>query len=381
MSGCARPGSSPSGSAGAHASEAADPVARGSTPDRIARGSGAATAPSAAGRPPRTAWPEVGALGAADDSGPGDAGAPARARAGPVAASAEVAGAAGRTAATRSSDPASPALHPGLPLRRPRPTAARVGGAVLLFWAIVAALAPWLAPHEPSAIDFAALGAHGPSAAHPLGTDPTGRDMLSRLIWGMRTTYVVVPLATGSAFLAGGAAGLLAGWHGGWVDALVSRVGDVMLAFPALVLYVVLITTFGPSLLNVVIAVTLAYAPGVARLMRGQVLALRSRGFVEAARASGEGSLRIMAVEILPNVGAPLLTDLCLRAGYTVILVGTLGFLGLGLTPPTPDWGGMVVKGINFLSTWPHMTLLPAAAVTSVVVACNLLANGLGAGR
>ena len=264
--------------------------------------------------------------------------------------------------------------------RRPRllrSRAAASGAGILLFWGLVAAFAPWLAPYDPTAIDFAATMDPSPSRAHPFGTDMTGRDLLSRLIWGARTTYVVVPLAIGSAFVAGGAAGMAAGWYGGWVDGVVSRASDVMLAFPALVLYVILITAFGPSLWNIVIAVTLAYAPGVARLMRGQVLSVKGQDYVLAARAGGDSGPRIMAVEILPNVGAPLVVDLCLRAGYTVILIGTLGFLGLGLPPPTPDWGGMVVEGVNFLSIHPHMALLPAAAVTSVVVACNLLADGL----
>jgi peptide/nickel transport system permease protein len=268
----------------------------------------------------------------------------------------------------------------GAPLRLAslrRSPAATIGAGILLFWALVALFAPLIAPWDPTAIDFAALADRSPSAAHPFGTDATGRDLLSRLIWGARTTYVVVPLSIGSAFVIGGTAGMLAGWYGGWVDIVVSRIGDVMLSFPALVLYIILITSFGPSLLNIVIAVTLAYAPGVARLMRGQVLAVKQRDFVAAARAGGESGPYIMAVEILPNVGGPLVVDLCLRAGYTVILIGTLGFLGLGLPPPTPDWGGMVVEGVNFLAVSPLMTLLPAAAVTSVVVACNLMADGL----
>ena len=263
----------------------------------------------------------------------------------------------------------------------PRSGAVRIGTSILLFWALVALSAPLIAPYDPTAIDFAALSSPGVSAAHLLGTDATGRDLLSRLIWGARTTYVVVPLAIGSAFLTGGTAGLVAAWYGGWTDIVVSRIGDVMLSFPALVLYIILIAAFGPSLWNIVIAVTLAYAPGVARLMRGQALALKSRDFVSAARAGGESGPYIMVVEILPNVGGPLIVDLCLRAGYTVILVGTLGFLGLGLPPPTPDWGGMVVEGVNFLSIDPRLALLPAAAVTSVVVACNLLADGLREGR
>ena len=262
-----------------------------------------------------------------------------------------------------------------------RSRAASVGLGIIVFWALIAILAPWISPYVPTAIDFAAALDPSPSAGHWLGSDTTGRDMASRLIWGARTTFVAVPAAVGTAFLVGGVAGLCSGWYGGWIDSTLSRAGDIMLAFPALVLYIVLITSFGASLLNIVIAVTLAYAPGVARLMRGQVLSLKPSGYVQAARAGGEPDLYIMFVEILPNVGAPLVVDLCLRSGYTVILIGTLGFLGLGLPPPTPDWGGMVVEGVTFLGVHPHMALLPAAAVTSVVVACNLLADGLREAR
>lgn len=264
------------------------------------------------------------------------------------------------------------------PLRRSR--AAQTGAGILAFWAFAALLAPWLSPWSPTEIDFASLADPRPSATHWLGTDATGRDMGARLLWGARATFTVVPLAVGAAFLTGLVAGMVAGWAGGWIDAAISLTGDVLLAFPALVLYVILITNFGPSLWNIVIAVTLAYAPGVARLARGQVLAVRPLDYVLAARAAGEPAWRILAVEILPNVGGPLVVDLCLRTGYTVILVGTLGYLGLGLPPPTPDWGGMVVDAVNFLPIHPHMALIPAAAVVSVVVACNLLADGLREG-
>jgi len=259
--------------------------------------------------------------------------------------------------------------------------AVRSGLGILIFWALVAAFAPLIAPYAPSAIDFAAAADPRPSAVHPLGTDLLGRDLLSRLIWGARTTFAVVPLALGAAFVVGIAAGAVAGYFGGWTDAVISRASDVMLAFPALILYVILITARGPSLSNIVIAVTLAYAPGVARLCRAQVLALRGLDYVRAAEARGEPAWSIIIAEILPNARGPLLVDLALRAGYTVILVGTLGFLGLGLPPPTPDWGGMVVEGSGMMAVYWHMALFPCIAISSVVIACNLLADGLREAR
>lgn len=268
-------------------------------------------------------------------------------------------------------------LRLGVPKALRRSATAQMGLGILVFWGLVALFAPLIAPYDPTAIDFSAAMDPRPSWSHPLGTDSVGRDLLSRIIWGARTTYIVVPIAIGSAFLAGGILGMVAGYYGGIADSIINRVGDVMLAFPVLILYIILITAIGPSMLNIVIAVTLAYAPGVSRLMRSQVLALRNMDYVRAAEARGEPPLYIMVAEILPNVGGPLTVDLCLRAGYTVILIGTLGFLGLGLPPPTPDWGGMVVEGSNMLSTFPHMALLPALAITSVVIACNLLADAL----
>lgn len=258
-----------------------------------------------------------------------------------------------------------------------RSPSALIGVTLIVAWGLVALLAPLIAPYDPSAIDFAAAADPKPSLAHWLGTDSSGRDILSRLIWSARTTFTVVPLAVVSAFAAGILLGVPAGYFGGWFDALVSRLSDVILAFPALIIYIILITALGPSLLNIIIAVTLAYAPGVSRIARGITLALREQDYVAAAQARGESSFYIMFAEILPNAKGPLIVDLCLRAGYTVILTGTLGFLGLGLPPPTPDWGGMVVESAHLLPIAWHMAVFPCVAIASLVIGCNLLADGL----
>jgi peptide/nickel transport system permease protein len=266
--------------------------------------------------------------------------------------------------------------RPWMKLLRRSPLA-MLGAAIVLFWACIAAAAPWIAPYDPLALDFSGTLNHAPSAAHWLGTDSLGRDLLSRIMYGARTLFAVVPLAVGLAFLVGVALGAVAGYAGGMLDQLLSRASDVMLAFPALIIYVILLTSLGPSLINIVIAVTLAYAPGVSRLARGQVLAIKEMDYVKAAQARGDHPLSVIVFEIMPNARGPLLVDLCLRAGYTVILTGTLGFLGLGLPPPTPDWGGMVVENSQLLSSHWHMAALPCLAIVSIVLACNFLADGL----
>jgi peptide/nickel transport system permease protein len=209
------------------------------------------------------------------------------------------------------------------------------------------------------------------------GTDNLGRDILSRVIWGTRTVLVYAPLATAMSFLVGITCGLAAGYRRGWLDELLSRISDLVLAFPALVLYIIIVSKFGASGLNIVLAVTLASSPAIMRLTRGLTLALRNRAFVAAAQLRGEPAWRIMFVEILPNAAGPLIVDACLRLGYVVVTIGTLGFLGLGLPPPNPDWGSMVNETRQFALVFPHMVLFPCIAVSSLVLGLNLLADGL----
>lgn len=259
----------------------------------------------------------------------------------------------------------------------PKAVSARFGISLILLWVMLALLAPWISPYPPNAQDMAALADLGPNAAHWLGTDLLGRDILSRILWGARTTLIVVPIATASAFGAGTAIGLASGYFGGIVDRMISGLSDIILSFPTLILYIVLITSIGPSLINIVIAITLASAPSIGRIMRGLTLELRSQGYVAAAEMRGESVLFTLFLEILPNARGPLLADLSMRAGLAVVTVGTLGFLGLGLPPPDPDWGSMVAENVTMIPVYPYMALFPGLAMCSLVIGFSMLADGL----
>ena len=257
---------------------------------------------------------------------------------------------------------------------------AMIGAGIVLFWVLVAVLAPLIAPFEPNATfyPYARPGAgHVGGGTFWLGADMIGRDILSRIIWGARTVLVYAPLATFSAYVLGILMGLAAGYKRGWVDEVLSRLGDVLLSFPVLVLYIIVIATVGASGVNIVIAITVAGAPGVMRIVRGLTLEIGSRDFVAAARIRGEAAWYIMAVEILPNARGPLIVDACLRLGYVTITIGVLGFLGLGLPPPDADWGSMINQARGVAMAFPHMTVFPCIAISSLVLGFNLLADGL----
>ena len=251
---------------------------------------------------------------------------------------------------------------------------ASIGAVIILFWIIVAIAAPLLAPYPPTR-SFVPMAA--PSAKYLLGTDYLGRDILSRIIHGARTVLFYAPTATLSAYVFGVLAGLVAGYNGGKIDEVLSRTGDAVLAFPVLVLYIVIVSRFGSSGINIILATTLASGPGIMRIVRGLVLDLRGRAYVLAAETRGERAWWIMLVEILPNARGPLIVDFCLRLGYVTIAIGTLGFLGIGLPPPTPDWGSMIYENRQFAMVFPHMIIFPCIAVSSLVLGFNLLADGL----
>ncbi len=267
---------------------------------------------------------------------------------------------------------------------------ALVGLVMVSFWVVVALAAPILTPHPPLAQDWKAPN-QGPSWGHPLGTDELGRDLWSRLIYGARLILIVCPVSQ-RVWLPGGIAvwgvllsaligvtlGLLSGYRGGWLDEVLMRLLDAMMSVPVILLYLIIVAALGPSAVNVVLAIAIVGAPGVARLVRGLTLDLRTRDYVLAAKTRGENGLYIMFVEILPNASGPIIIDAMLRLGYAIFAMGTLGFLGLGLPPPSPDWGSMVAKGREFIMAGsPWASLWPSVAIASLVVGLNLLADGL----
>jgi peptide/nickel transport system permease protein len=252
-----------------------------------------------------------------------------------------------------------------------------LGAAIVLFWSVLAIFAPWIAPFPPNKIDPALIVDPYPSATHWLGVDHLGRDLLSRLIWGARTVLTVAPAAVIGAATLGTVLGLLAGYKGGAIDAVIMRVGDTLLAFPKIILYLIIIARYGASAFNIIAVITVTQAPIIARIVRAVTLDVKNRDYVAAARMRGESTWFILLTEILPNARGPLIVDFFLRLGYTVIAIGVLGFLGVGLPPPDPDWGSMIKETYGMIFVWPHMTLIPAFAVSSLVIGFNFLATGL----
>ncbi|MBI1778041.1 MAG: ABC transporter permease [Proteobacteria bacterium] len=284
------------------------------------------------------------------------------------------------TSETRELEPGRVARLLGGAARLRESNVAMIGAALVAFWIAVALLAPMLAPFEPnrSYLKMVPPGTAAPGGgSFLLGTDHLGRDILSRVIFGARTVLTYAPAATLSAYVFGVFLGLIAGYRRGWLDEVLSRTGDLVLAFPVLVLYIVIINKFGSSGINIIVAVTMASGPGIMRIVRGLVLDLRTRSYVAAAQMRGESQWYIMLVEILPNARGPLIVDACLRLGYVTITIGTLGFLGLGLPPPDPDWGGMIYETRQFALVFPYMAVSPCIAVSSLVLGFNLLADGM----
>lgn len=260
-------------------------------------------------------------------------------------------------------------------------TVALIGLTLVFFWLLMAVTAPYLPlldPNKPIA-PFTTPFSEKRDVFFWLGTDFKGRDMLSRMIWGCQRVLVWGVTATAVAYVIGALFGLISGYLSGWWDEVISFVANVFLSFPVMVLFIVILNYLGPSGFNIVVAVTFASAPAIMRIVRGLALDIKTRDYVFAAQTRGEHPLYIMIVELLPNVRGPIIVDACLRLGYTTVAITTLTFLGLGLQPPDPDWGLMIRESAKTAMLWKfsYMLLVPALAVSSLILGFNLLADGL----
>lgn len=276
--------------------------------------------------------------------------------------------------ATAVTPPAGPWRRAGRRLRRRR--GAMVGGVVVLLFVLLALFAPWIAPQDPIATDWGAIR-KPPSAAHWFGTDEIGRDVLSRVVWGTRASLLAGVVSVSISLLLGVPIGLAAGFIGGAVDALISRITDAFLACPFLILAIALAAFLGPSLTNAMIAIGVSATPIFVRLTRAQVLNIKVEDYIEAARAVGNPPWRIALRHVLPNITAPVMVQATLAIAAAVIAEASLSFLGLGQQPPAPSWGSMLNTAKNFVDNAPWMAIWPGLSIFALVLSFNLLGDGL----
>jgi peptide/nickel transport system permease protein len=274
-------------------------------------------------------------------------------------------------AVPRELSPAQRALR-----RLVRRRGAVVGLAIIAFFVILAIAAPYVAPYDPLKTNFL-LVRKPPSALHLFGTDEIGRDVLARVIWGARASLLAGLVSVSIALALGVPLGLLAGYVGRWVDMLISRISDAVLACPSLILAIALAYTLGPSLTSAMIAIGVTATPIFVRLTRAQVLAVKVEDYIEAARAVGNSHLRIALRHVLPNVIPPLLVQATLSIAAAIIAEASLSFLGLGQQPPAPSWGSMLNVAKNYIDNAPWMAIWPGLAIFLLVLSFNLLGDGL----
>ncbi|MDP9370365.1 MAG: ABC transporter permease [Chloroflexota bacterium] len=253
---------------------------------------------------------------------------------------------------------------------------AQFGGFIVLILVLAAIFAPILAPYDPYELRVGPIK-DPPSSAYPFGTDDLGRDMLSRMIYGSRITLQIGTISVALALSLGVLIGIVSGYYGGWVDAVLMRFADVMLAFPGFLLAMAIVAVLGPSLTNAMIAVGLGSFSGFARMVRSSVLSVRETEYVTAAHVLGATPGRIMRRAVLPNVMAPIIVLGSLEFPFAVLTAAALSFLGLGAQPPSPEWGALLVGGRNYIRTAPFLINIPGAAIFLTVLAFNLLGNSL----
>jgi peptide/nickel transport system permease protein len=253
---------------------------------------------------------------------------------------------------------------------------ALVGLAIVGLTALVGLVAPFLVTADPVAMDFTAL-LKGPSAAHPLGTDQFGRDVLARLVWGARLSVGIGALAVALALVVGVPIGALSGYAGGAIDNVLMRCMDALLAFPALLLALGLVAIMGPGSISTTLAIGIVYTPGVARLTRGVVLAERPQEYVQAAHALGQRDRWVLLRHIMPNCVSALLVQASVNFANAMVIEAGLSFLGIGTPPPTPSWGLMLNEARAFMTSAKHVAIAPGVAISLAVLGWNLLGDGL----
>ncbi len=241
---------------------------------------------------------------------------------------------------------------------------------------VVAALAPLLAPHSPTAT-FPGATLQPPSLRFPFGTDDLGRDVFSRVVYGTRISVQVGVIAVSIALVVGTAIGLLVGYFGGFIDNAVMRIMDVVLAFPEILLAIAIVAILGPSLNNTMVAIGIAVIPVYARTVRSSVLSVVGNDYIMAAHATGVGNLRIIFRHVLPNVLSPIIVLSTVNIGTAILIAAGLSFVGLGAQPPTPEWGSMLSTARAYLSIAPWMSVFPGLAIALVVLAFNLLGDAI----
>lgn len=249
------------------------------------------------------------------------------------------------------------------------------GLVIIAIVALVAITAPLISPYGPT--DQVARRLEVPGPEHLLGTDEFGRDILSRVIYGSRISLYVGLVSVSLALVVGGAVGMVAGYFGGRTDNLLMRLVDILFAIPSLVLAIVIAGLLGPSLTNAMIAIGIVYAPIYARLVRGEVLAVRNHLYIESARAIGVGDLGLIMRHILPNITAPLIVQTTLLLSTAILAEASLSFLGLGTQPPEPSWGTMLGSGRRYMELTPWVAIAPGIAIVITVLGFNLLGDGL----
>ncbi|WP_413773589.1 MULTISPECIES: nickel transporter permease [Paenibacillus] len=251
-----------------------------------------------------------------------------------------------------------------------------IGGGFLLLLILVAVFGPLLTHYDPSKVDYSTKFLK-PSAAHWFGTDHNGRDIFTRVIHGMRLTLSVgfISVMIGAAF--GIVLGIISGYYGGKWDTIIMRITDVMLAFPGILLALAIVSALGKSLFNVIIAVSIFSVPTFARIVRGSTLAVRKLEYIDAMRTLGASDSRIIFRHILPNITSPIIVQATLRIAVAILTASGLSFLGLGAQPPTPEWGAMLNDGRSYITEHPHVALFPGLSIVIVVIAFNLLGDGL----